>query len=103
MEWFLTCLGRAIGGAQTMLSAVLNKARFWQRLSEVSINDRQRMMLNRLLDGFDGHLTTSKWAKMAKTSSDTALRDITELLEREILVRSPAGGRSTSYTLGPAR
>ena len=100
MEWFLACLGRAIDGAQTTLSAVLHKARFWQSVRDVPINERQRLLLNRLLDGFEGNLTTSKWAKIAKCSTDTALRDITELVERGILVRNAAGGRSTSYRLG---
>jgi Fic family protein len=100
MEWFLACLGRAIDGAQTTLSAVLHKARFWQSGRDVPINERQRLLLNRLLDGFEGHLTTSKWAKIAKCSTDSALRDITELVERGILVRNAAGGRSTSYRLG---
>ena len=99
MEWFLACLGRAIDGAQTTLSAVLQKARFWKTIGDVPINERQRLVLNRLLDGFEGNLTTSKWAKIAKCSSDTALRDIAELVERGILVRNPAGGRSTSYSL----
>ena len=99
MEWFLACLGRAIVGAHTTLAAVLHKARFWQTLRDVPINERQRLMLNRLLDGFEGNLPTSKWAKIAKCSSDTALRDITDLVERRILVRNAAGGRSTSYTL----
>ena len=99
MEWFLACLGRATGGAQTTLSAVLHKARVWQTLQDLPINERQRLMLNRHLDGFEGNLTTSKWAKIAKCSSDTALRDITGLVERGMLVRNPAGGRSTSYTL----
>jgi Fic family protein len=103
MEWFLACLGRAIDGAQMMLSAVLHKARFWQSLRDVPINERQRLLLNPLLDGFEGNLTTSKWAKIAKCSADTALRDITELVERGILVRNAAGGRSTSYSLGDAR
>ena len=103
MEWFLACLGRAIDGAQTMLSVVLHKARLWQSLRDVRINERQRLLLNRLLDGFDGNLTTSKWAKIAKCSTDTALRDITELVERRILVRNAGGGRSTSYTLSEAR
>jgi Fic family protein len=102
MEWFLACLGRAIDGAQTTLSAVLHKARLWQSLRDVPINERQRLLLNRLLDGFEGNLTTSKWAKIAKCSTDTALRDITELVERGILVRNAAGGRSTSYGLGDA-
>ena len=100
MEWFLACLGRAIDSAQTTLSAVLQKARFWQTLRDVPINERQRVVLNRLLDGFEGNLTTSKWSKIATCSADTALRDITDLVERGILVRNPAGGRSTSYSLG---
>jgi Fic family protein len=99
MEWFLACLSRAIDGAQTTLSAVLQKARFWQTLRDVPLNERQRLVLNRLLDGFEGNLTTSKWAKIAKCSSDTALRDIADLVERGILIRNPAGGRSTSYNL----
>jgi Fic family protein len=99
MEWFLACLGRAIEGAQTTLAAVLRKARVWQALSAGSMNERQRLVLNRLLDAFEGNLTTSKWAKLAGCSSDTALRDIAELVERGILVRNPAGGRSTSYAL----
>src|SRR6266478_473762 len=94
MEWFLACLGRAIDGAQTTLSAVLHKARFWQSLRDVPINERQRLLLNRLLDDVEGNLTTSKWAKIAKCSTDTALREITELVERGILVRNAAGGRS---------
>jgi len=99
MDWFLGCLGRAIEGAQTTLSAVLAKARFWERMQGVQLNDRQRVMVNRLLDGFEGKLTTSKYAKLAKCSQDTALRDILPLVERGILVRNPQGGRSTSYAL----
>ncbi len=99
MEWFLGCLGRAIDGAQTTLSAVLAKARFWEAIAGVVINERQRLVLNRLLDGFEGNLTTSKYAKLAKCSQDTALRDILYLVEHGTLVRNPEGGRSTSYTL----
>jgi Fic family protein len=99
MEWFIACLARAIGGAQTTLSAVLQKSRFWQKLRDVQINERQRVVLNRLVDGCEGDLTTSKWAKIAKCSSDTAPRDISELVAAGILVRNAAGGRSTSYTL----
>ena len=99
MDWFLGCLGRAIDGAQTTLAAVLTKARFWESVVGVAINGRQRLVLNRLLDGFEGKLTTSKYAKLAKCSQDTALRDILPLVERGILVRNPAGGRSTSYAL----
>ena len=99
MIWFVGCLGRAIDGAQTTLSAVLAKARFWEAIADVSINERQRLVLNRLLDGFEGKFTTSKYAKLAKCSQDTALRDILVLVERGVLVRNPAGGRSTSYAL----
>ncbi len=99
MEWFLACLDRAIEGARTTLANVLRKARFWERVAAVPLNERQRHMLNRLLDGFEGKLTTSKWAKLAKCSQDTALRDILELVEQGILLRNPAGGRSTSYAL----
>jgi len=99
MEWFLGCLGRAIDGAQTTLAAVLAKARFWESVAGIAINERQRLVLNRLLDGFEGKLTTSKYAKLAKTSQDTALRDILSLVESGVLVRGPEGGRSTSYAL----
>ena len=99
MEWYLVCLGRAIEGAQVTLGVVLAKARFWESIGDFSLNQRQRLVLNRLLDGFDGKLTTSKWAKLAKCSHDTALRDILPLVERGILVRNPEGGRSTSYAL----
>jgi Fic family protein len=99
MEWFLECLGRAIEGAQTTLAAVLAKARFWEAVGSETLNDRQRLVLNLLLDGFEGKLTTSKWARLTKCSADTALRDIQALVERGLLVRSPAGGRSTSYDL----
>ena len=99
MDWFLGCLGRAIDGAQATLSAVLAKAHFWEAITGAAINERQRLVLNRLLDGFEGKLTTSKYAKLAKCSQDTALRDILPLVERGILVRNPEGGRSTSYAL----
>jgi Fic family protein len=99
MTWFLGCLGRAIDGAQTTLGAVLAKARFWERFQGVPLNARQRLVLNRLLDGFEGKLTTSKYARLAKCSQDTALRDILPLLEHGILLRNPEGGRSTSYAL----
>ena len=99
MEWFLGCLARAIDGTQTILANVLRKARFWQTQREVSINERQRVMLNRLLEGFEGKLTTSKWAGIAKCSADTALRDILDLVGRGLLVRNPGAGRSTSYSL----
>jgi Fic family protein len=99
MEWFVDCLGRAVDGAQGMLAGVLSKARFWERNRAITLNDRQRIMVNRLLDGFTGKLTTSKYAELTKCSQDTAWRDILDLLEHGILVRNPAGGRSTSYSL----
>lgn len=99
LRWFLECLGRAIDAAATTLEAVLSKSKFWDALRNVPLNDRQRLMLNKLIDGFEGKLTSSKWAKIAKTSPDTALRDITDLVERGILTRDESGGRSTSYSL----
>ena len=98
MDWFLGCLGRAIDGARTTLGAVLDKARFWERIKDVSMNERQRLVANRLLDGFEGKLTTSKYAKLAKCSQDTAYRDILALVDHGVLVRNPEGGRSTSYS-----
>jgi len=102
MEWFLGCLDRAIEGAQTTLASVLGKARFWESIAAIPVNDRQRLMINRLVDGLEGNVTTSKWAKLAKCSHDTALRDIKDLVERSILARNPGGGRSTSYALAHA-
>jgi Fic family protein len=99
LEWFLDCLGRAFDRAETALAAVLQKARFWDRLGSVPLNNRQRKILNQLLNGFEGKLTTAKWAKIAKCSHDTALRDIEDLMRKGILVRDAAGGRSTSYSL----
>ena len=99
MNWFLACLGRAIEGAETTLSTVLAKARFWEHMATLPINERQRLVINRLLDGLEGKLTTSRWARMTRCSQDTALRDVSDLLVRGILVRSPEGGRSTSYAL----
>jgi Fic family protein len=99
MDWFLACLGRAIDGAQTTLASVLDKARFWEAAAGIAINDRQRLVLNRLLSGFESKLTTSKYAKLAKCSQDTALRDILALVERGILVRGTERGRSTGYSL----
>lgn len=99
MEWFLSCLKRAIEASDEILVAVLAKARFWKAYAGESFSDRQRLVLNRLLDGFEGNLTSSKWAKLAKCSQDTSLRDIQNLLERRILVQEEAGGRSTRYRL----
>lgn len=99
LTWFLECLSRAIDGAQTILQTVMAKARFWELHGSKPFNPRQRMMLNRLLDGFTGNLTTGKWAKIAKCSQDTAYRDILELLDMKILTKGESGGRSTNYEL----
>lgn len=99
LEWFLNCFTSALNNSQKMLEIVLNKARFWETYKNESLNDRQRKVINRLLDGFVGKLTSSKWAKLNKCSQDTALRDITDLLNREIFIKDPAGGRSTNYQL----
>jgi len=99
LTWFLACLDRAIGNAEERLAIVLYKARLWQRINRRPVNNRQREVINRMLDRFEGFLTTSKYAKLAKCSQDTALRDIRELLERGIIVQNPGRGRSTSYRL----
>lgn len=99
LEWFLHCLGRAIAGAEDALSGVLHKAKLWDRINREPINERQRKVLNCLIDGFEGKLTTSKYAKIAKCSEDTALRDIQTLIRRGILAQNEGGGRSTSYSL----
>jgi Fic family protein len=99
LEWFLGCLGRAFDGTDTTLAAVLRKARFWERTARRALNDRQRLVLNRLLDGFAGTLTTKKWAVLAACSHDTALRDIQSLIDQGLLKKDEGGGRSTSYSL----
>lgn len=99
LAWFLGCLGRAIDGAERTLAAVLDKARMWQRIGRRPVNERQRRVIDRMLSGFEGFLSTSKYAKLAACSNDTALRDIRELLLWGILVQNPGGGRSTSYRL----
>jgi Fic family protein len=99
LVWFLGCLQRAITGAQGLLSAVLDKARFWERAAAHSLNDRQIKVLNRLLDGFEGKLTSSKWAILAKCSQDTANRDIVALIDMGLLRRGEGGGRSTHYEI----
>jgi Fic family protein len=98
-EWFLNCLHRAIMGARDALGAVLDKGRFWEHFAKEPLNERQLKVLNRLLDGFEGKLTTSKWAKITKCSQDTAYRDILDLIKRGALKKDPGGGRSTSYSL----
>ncbi len=99
MQWFLGCLDRAFNGAEVTHSGVLRKARFWEVHAGESFNDRQRKVVNRLLNGFEGKLTSSKWASLAKCSQDTANRDINDLVKRGILAKDAAGGRSTSYSL----
>lgn len=99
LAWFVGCLSRAIDSSDERLAAVLTKAKIWQRLQDRPVNQRQRTVINRMLDGWEGSLTTSKYAKLAKCSTDTALRDIRELLDRGVLVLNAGGGRSTSYRL----
>jgi Fic family protein len=99
MRWFLACLDHAFDGAEIVLENVIRKARFWEAHAEEQLNDRQRTMLNRLLDGFEGKMTSSKWAIITKASQDTASRDINDLVARNILRKDEAGGRSTSYSL----
>lgn len=99
LEWFLSCLDRALANTNEILSSVLQKARFLEKHSMTVLNDRQKIMLNKLLDGFEGKLTSSQWAKITKTSQDTAGRDINDLLNKEILSKESNGGRSTSYIL----
>jgi Fic family protein len=99
LKWFLACLNRAFDGTEKILAGVLRKADFWKKHAATAVNDRQRDIINRLLDGFEGNLTSSKWATIEKCSPDTALRDINELLEKGILKKDEGGGRSTSYSL----
>lgn len=99
LVWFLGCLDGALEHAEAELERVMVKARFWERIAHISINERQRVMINRLLNGFRGNLTTSRWARIAKCSQDTALRDISALVRAGVLERNPGGGRSTSYRL----
>jgi Fic family protein len=99
MDWFLGCLGRAIAGARATLAGVLRRASFWERAAALTLNDRQRRVLERLLGGFEGKLTSSKWATLAKCSQDTALRDIMQLVAGGLLRHDAGGGRSTSYSL----
>ncbi|MBK9323548.1 MAG: Fic family protein [Bdellovibrionaceae bacterium] len=99
LDWFLNCLDRALINSETILSSVLKKATFWESHMNVNLNERQRKLINRLLDGFEGNLTSSKWAAIAKCSQDTASRDIDELIKIKILKKNPGGGRNTSYSL----
>ncbi len=99
MLWFLECLKNAMLSTEETTKSILQKAEFWKRNENTNINERQRLMLNKLFDGFEGKLKTSKWAKITKTSSDTALRDIKDLVEKGILKQTAEGGRSVSYEL----
>ena len=99
MQWFHGCLDRAFDGAEGTLSDVLRKAKFWESHPVESFNERQQKVINQLLDGFKGKLTSSKWAKLNNCSQDTASRDINSLIQRSILTKDAAGGRSTSYSL----
>jgi Fic family protein len=101
LEWFLDCLGRAIEKANELTAGVLAKEAFWRHLRQksIEISERQRKIINELLDGFEGKLTTEKWGKLAKISHDTALRDIQDLITKGILKQEESGGRSTAYVL----
>ncbi|MBC7919944.1 MAG: Fic family protein [Ferruginibacter sp.] len=99
LEWFLACLNRGLEATGHTLAGVLKKAHFWRENAAKPFSDRQRLMLNKLLDGFEGKLTSSKWAKIAKCSQDTATRDIQSLIDQGVLLKDSAGGRSTSYLL----
>ena len=99
LDWFLGCLDRALDRAEGSLATVLRKATLWETINHKPVNDRQRLIINRVLDGLEGRLNTSKYAKIAKCSTDTALRDIRDLLDRGVFVQNPGGGRSTNYRL----
>jgi Fic family protein len=99
LDWFLKCLKNALVATEKTLQKILRKAGFWKSYEDTSFNERQRLVVNKLLDGFDGKLKSSKWARLAKCSPDTALRDIKDLIEKGILQQEKAGGRSTNYEL----
>jgi Fic family protein len=99
MVWFLNCLNSALNTTEQRLKTVLKKTTFWDEHSKTQINERQRLMINKLFDGFEGKLNSSKWAKICKCSTDTALRDIQDLIHKSILVKEESGGRSTGYAL----
>jgi Fic family protein len=99
LEWFLHCLKNAMLATESTTQRILLKAEFWERNEQTPINERQRLMLNKLFDGFEGKLQTSKWAKITKTSTDTALRDIKDLIEKGILKQTEEGGRNANYEL----
>jgi Fic family protein len=99
LEWFFQCLDRALSATGVILANVIKKAKFWEKHSGMNLNNRQRLMLDRLLNGIEGKMTSSKWAKMAKCSQDTATRDIQDLINKGILEKEKAGGRSTGYVI----
>jgi Fic family protein len=99
IKWFLNCLIKALKSTDTTLNRVLFKADFWNKQAKTVMNERQKKLLNNILDGFEGKLTSSKWAKIAKCSKDTAIRDINDLIKKDILIKEEAGGRSTNYEL----
>ena len=99
IKWFLECLKKSILASEEILAGTLAKAKFWERHRMTQFNDRQQKMLNKLMDGFEGNLTSSKWGKITKSSSDTALRDIQDLILKGALVKEAAGGRSTHYVI----
>ncbi len=99
LDWFLNCLYRALNTSEETMQKVLYKSEFWDKHKDTIINSRQRLMLNKILDGFEGKLKSSKWAKITKCSADTALRDIKDLIEKGILKQEESGGRSTNYDL----
>ncbi|HWY12929.1 MAG TPA: Fic family protein, partial [Bacteroidia bacterium] len=99
IEWFLDCLIRALNASDHTLSNVLSKVKFWEKYANTFLNERQKRIINKLFDGFNGKLTSSKWAKINKCSPDTALRDIQDLMQKGVLFKDPAGGRSTNYEL----
>jgi len=99
LEWFLGCLGRSLDKVEDTLKGVHRKVRFWKSVAHIELNNRQKLMLNKLLDGFDGKLNNKKWATLTNSSADTAFCDINDLIEKGILVKDRAGGRGTSYLL----
>ncbi len=101
LHWYLQCLDKALNETDKILQRVLLKTKFWDKHIQIPINERQRLLINKLFDGFDGKLNSSKWAKIAKCSPDTALRDIQDLIHKNILEKESSGGRSTAYVLAP--
>jgi len=99
LMWFLNCFQKAVLNTDRILNKVIFKSKFWEIAGKLSLNDRQKLLLNKMIDGFDGKLNSSKWAKIAKCSQDTAIRDIQNLIDKNILQKESAGGRSTSYFL----